>query len=1451
MSCNSQTQGWSLIVSNCRLAIIDVRGTYMEDFPLFAENIQIKKSGGTNPVVEVEYGGRAYEFDYTTIEVYNDSGAGAVIQNFADNDAFFTFLHSARSTCHDACCGGAAAGGGSTTFIGLSDTPANYAGASTYALRVNAAGTAVEFVEPDQLGVGRLVDADGDTYIDVTEAAADTLNFFVDGINVMNLTANKLTLNGIFIDPASGIELAPQATEPATALGGNAANTLWINSADGHVYRGSVDLEALGNLGDAGDVDVTGVGAGSVLYNNGANWVVLPAGAAGQVLQMNAGMTAPEWGTAATGTTNLSLTNVLMNTLDVASSSGTNVTLPAATNATAGVMTAGDKGKMDLISVTAAADLDLFSSEVPSLRTLSGTAAGANNFALLFSGNIIPDNSNIFGALQALETYAEAHDTLVELDDVNVAGAAAGDVLYYDGTNYVNLGLGTAGQMLSVNAGATAPEWVTGGAGGANLSLNNQNANTLDVESDSGTNVTLPAATAALAGLLPAADKAKLDFVSVTQAVDLDGLEQDVADVVSLSGVAANNTDYAALFSGNIIPDNSNIFGAIQALETYAEAHDTLAELNDTVITAAAAGDVLFYDGTNYINLGIGTAGQSLQVNAGGTAPEWATPAAGVTTFAALSDTNITGAAAGDVLYFDGTDYVNLGLGTAGQMLVVNAGATAPEWVTGGAGGANLSLNNIGALTLDVESDSGTNVTLPAATNVAAGLMPAADKAKSDFVTVTQAVNLDTVESNLADLVSLSGLIAGNTNFGLAFTGNIIPDNSTIYSAIQSLETYAETHDTLAELNDTNITGAAAGDLLFFDGTDYINLGIGTAGQTLQVNGAGNAPEWGAAAGGGANLTLNNITASTLDVESDSGTNVTLPSATGALAGLMPAADKAKSDFITITQAVDLDAMELDVADLTSLSGVASNATDYGTAFTGTTIPDSATTFSALQSLETALEAISPENIDATLALGGSLTAPRVVDFSGVNTLTLGDTAAAGNSTTLQIDDNLQQLILNNAFLSVINGANIGNYGNGSITWNDGAFSTGISRSAASTASYSIVLPPAGPTVAGQILVDTDGAGTLAWQTPAGGGATNLSLNNQTATTLDVESDTGTNVTLPAATAALAGLMPAADKVKTDFISITQAVDLDNVEQDLADVISLTGIAANSTDYGTTFTGNLIPDNSTVAGALQAIETRVEALPEVSMGAGVPAVRVDNDLHFNTTDGEWYEQVTGAWVLQDRILPFDNTGSDLTSTNAEDAIKEVNNKILYLGLFANTGALPAAPAAGSIALVGTGASNVLYKWDGATWYTASTPLWFPSVAQLNTDIPAPAVGDLAFVATGVGTGFALYGCNVAGTWEKIYTAVENLTTAGDVSVSNTYGNEYTDGANGAITGVTAFNVIDSEPGGRVAIRYNNAAQPTITGATLISSSQAFVPSVDTLIVLERMFGTVWYHFIEL
>lgn len=111
---------------------------------------------------------------------------------------------------------------------------------------------------------------------------------------------------------------------------------------------------------------------------------------------------------------------------------------------------------------------------------------------------------------------------------------------------------------------------------------------------------------------------------------------------------------------------------------------------------------------------------------------------------------------------------------------------------------------------------------------------------------------------------------------------------------------------------------------------------------------------------------------------------------------------------------------------------------------------------------------------------------------------------------------------------------------------------------------------------------------------PTASGITDLSISNRTSTTLNVDSSTGADATIPASTATLAGLESAVNNVKLSNITITQPVDLDALEQDVEDLTTLTGVASNSTHLGT-FSGTTIPDNSTIKAALQALEAVIGA----------------------------------------------------------------------------------------------------------------------------------------------------------------------------------------------------------------------------------------------------------------
>jgi hypothetical protein len=71
-----------------------------------------------------------------------------------------------------------------------------------------------------------------------------------------------------------------------------------------------------------------------------------------------------------------------------------------------------------------------------------------------------------------------------------------------------------------------------------------------------------------------------------------------------------------------------------------------------------------------------------------------------------------------------------------------------------------------------------------------------------------------------------------------------------------------------AYIADNAITGAkialgsdAAGDIMYYNGTDYVRLGIGSDGQVLTVNDAGNAPQWEDASGGGGGGDITSVVA--------------------------------------------------------------------------------------------------------------------------------------------------------------------------------------------------------------------------------------------------------------------------------------------------------------------------------------------------------------------------------------------------------------------------------------------------------------------------------------------------------------------------------------------------------------------------------------------------------------
>lgn len=91
--------------------------------------------------------------------------------------------------------------------------------------------------------------------------------------------------------------------------------------------------------------------------------------------------------------------------------------------------------------------------------------------------------------------------------------------------------------------------------------------------------------------------------------------------------------------------------------------------------------------------------------------------------------------------------------------------------------------------------------------------------------------------SKLAPLTSGSFLLGNGSNVATAtaLSGDLTVDSS----GVATLQANS--------VDGTNIslTSEASGDLMYFDGTNWLRLGAGTSGQVLTTNGSGNAPAWG------------------------------------------------------------------------------------------------------------------------------------------------------------------------------------------------------------------------------------------------------------------------------------------------------------------------------------------------------------------------------------------------------------------------------------------------------------------------------------------------------------------------------------------------------------------------------------------------------------------------------
>lgn len=240
------------------------------------------------------------------------------------------------------------------------------------------------------------------------------------------------------------------------------------------------------------------------------------------------------------------------------------------------------------------------------------------------------------------------------------------------------------------------------------------------------------------------------DLETATEAIQSTGVtnQTTVNDLVSLSGVPANSTAFGT-FSGTVITDGASIQSALQELETVAEATQSTAGTNQSLIN-----DVISLSGVPASSTAFGSFPGSI-----------------------ISD-------------------------GASMQLALQQLETVAE-ATQSTAGTNQSLTN------DLISLSGVPGSTTAFASFSGTIISdgsSIQQALQELETVAEATQstAGTNQSLINDLGTLSGVPLSSTGLG-TFSGTIITDATTIQNALQELETVAESTESVAFTNQTAI----------------------------------------------------------------------------------------------------------------------------------------------------------------------------------------------------------------------------------------------------------------------------------------------------------------------------------------------------------------------------------------------------------------------------------------------------------------------------------------------------------------------------------------------------------------------------------------------------------------------------------------------------------------------
>ena len=439
-------------------------------------------------------------------------------------------------------------------------------------------------------------------------------------------------------------------------------------------------------------------------------------------------------------------------------------------------------------------------------------------------------------------------DNAVTGAKIAMGSDAAGDVLYYSGTDYVKLAKGNNGEVLTLASGL--PSWAPDSTdvagttiGGVSGDLSGTVA-TATINNGAITNAKLGA---------DAVDGTKLqdNAIDSEHYTDLSIDTAHIADLQVTNGKIANATITGAKIAATTIETGNLVNGAVTNTKLGADAVDGTKLADDAV------------DSEHYTDLSIDTAHiGNLQVTAGKLASNAVTTikitdlnvtegkiAAGAVTNTKLGADAVTG----DKLADDAVDsehYVDGSIDTAHIAdLQVTNGKIANATITG----AKIAATTIESGNIASNAVSNTKILNNAVTTakvadnqITIGKLAVTDGTNGQILSTDGNGTLsfvDDTDTTIGD-AAVGGDVTGTiSNIQVTWSG--IPNN-TITSAMIASGVIVSQDIAANAVNGTHIAMGSdvAGDTLYYNGTDYVRLPKGTDGEVLTL--ASGVPSWAA-----------------------------------------------------------------------------------------------------------------------------------------------------------------------------------------------------------------------------------------------------------------------------------------------------------------------------------------------------------------------------------------------------------------------------------------------------------------------------------------------------------------------------------------------------------------------------------------------------------------------------